>query len=47
MTMIESNTDFGIFLAALAAAAWGFFRVARPAIDRLTKWIVNRKWRRQ
>jgi hypothetical protein len=47
MMTIESGFDFAIAIAALAAAAWGFFRLARPAVRRRTKRIVNRKWRRQ
>ena len=47
MMTIESGSDFAIAIVALAAAAWGFFRLARPTVRRLTTWIVNRKWRRQ
>ncbi len=43
---IESGSYFWIVLAALIAAGGGFFFLARPAVGRLTKWIVNRKWRK-
>jgi hypothetical protein len=41
--MIESNSDFCLFIAALVAAAWGFFRLMRPVVNRLTDWITKRR----
>jgi hypothetical protein len=43
--MIESNSGFCLFIAALIAAGWGFFRLVRPVVNRLTTWITKRRKR--
>ena len=42
----ESGSYFWIVLAALIAAGLASFRLVRRPINRLTKWIVNHKWRK-
>jgi hypothetical protein len=43
--MIESNSDFCLFIAALVAAGVCCFPVARIVVNRLTDWITKRRRR--